>query len=119
MSTMWAKASFTLRLSSAIDLPLCLSRSPKRSFCSFSGRVEIACFMFYFLGGGGRGGRGVWSQVSGSRVGDVGRGGLTLALLRRERLVLDLPLLVRASCVLLLRRELSAFDRSWSRALRG
>ena len=50
MSTMWAKASFTLRLSSAIDLPLCLSRSPKRSFCSFSGRVEIACFIF--LGGG-------------------------------------------------------------------
>lgn len=42
-----------------------------------------------------------------------------MALLRRERLVLDLPLLVRASCVLLLRRELSAFDRSWSRALRG
>ena len=48
---MWAKASFTLRLSSAIDLPLCLSRSPKRSFCSFSGRVEIACFIFF--GGGG------------------------------------------------------------------
>ena len=50
---MWAKASFTLRLSSAIDLPLCLSRSPKRSFCSFSGRVEIACFIFFFGGGGG------------------------------------------------------------------
>lgn len=50
---MWAKASFTLRLSSAIDLPLCLSRSPKRSFCSFSGRVEIACFIFFFWGGGG------------------------------------------------------------------
>ena len=118
---MWAKASFTLRLSSAIDLPLCLSRSPKRSFCSFSGRVEIACFIFFFGGGGGggRGGRGVWSQVGGSRDGDAGQGGLTVALLRRERLVLDLPLLVRASCVLLLRRELSAFDRSWSRALRG
>ena len=47
---MWAKASFTLRLSSAIDLPLCLSRSPKRSFCSFSGRVEIACFIFFWGG---------------------------------------------------------------------